>query len=291
MFGYIKPDKENLLVKEMHLYKSVYCGLCNTIKKSVSFILPATLSYDFVFLTMVRATITKEKSEVKKGHCGYNPFKRVTYCIPSQSAVFTSEVSLMLVYLKLCDDIKDKDTKFFKKILLLPLRKHFSVKVKRLLKTNSKYVELYSYVEEKIYEISSLEATEASDIDVLCEAFGDIMARVLSFSLEGGDKITAKAIGSSIGRFIYLIDAIDDVENDAKSGAFNPLIKKYGDVKAVKENVKALDASLSMYTKNAVLAFNLLDEGEYTSIINNILTLGLGKESYRIMTKNGEKND
>ena len=98
MFGYVKPDKENLLVKELALYKAVYCGLCDAIKKKVSFFLPFSLSYDFVFLTMVRATLTNEKSEIKKGYCRYNPLKKVSYSIPEESALFSARSALPLAF-------------------------------------------------------------------------------------------------------------------------------------------------------------------------------------------------
>jgi septum site-determining protein MinD len=50
MFGYIKPQQSDLLVRQYELYRALYCGLCDTITSKVSPALSLSLSYDFVFL-------------------------------------------------------------------------------------------------------------------------------------------------------------------------------------------------------------------------------------------------
>lgn len=291
MFGYVKPDKENLLVKELALYKALYCGLCETIKKKVSFLLPFCLSYDFVFLTMMRATLLKEKGEIKKGRCKYNPLKKVLYSIPNESALFSARCALVLTALNIKDDLTDCDTPFLKKVILAPFYLYLTAKVKRLLSNAPEYKSYIEKVEGSLFKLNSLEKGRCSEIDRFCEAFGDIMADTLSFGLEGNELILAKEIGASVGRYIYLIDAIDDAERDEKKHSFNPLLEVYGSAKAVKESARSLDVALSLHARDALLSFNLTENGEYSSIITNVLSLGLGKESYRIITKNGEKND
>ncbi len=291
MFGYIKPDKDNLYVKELNLYKAVYCGLCETIKKKVSFILPFKLSYDFVFLNMVRATLLNEETALKAGRCKYNPLKKVRFAVNNESSLFSARIALILTALNIQDDLKDSDTPLLKKALLLPLSLYFRKKLKKLLKSSSDYSQLTEKIQNILNEMSKLEKKKSSDIDKMCELFGDIMSESLAFQLSCHCEKIARQIGSAIGRFIYLIDAIDDAKADEKKGTYNPLIEKYGSFEEVYTNIKEIDIILSMHTRDAILAFNLLNNAQYTSIINNILTLGLGKESYRIMTKNGERND
>ncbi len=291
MFGYIKPDRDNLLVKELTLYKSVYCGLCSVLKKEVSFLLPLTLSYDFVFLSMVRGALTKDGISVCKGRCKYNPLKKCTFAISSSSTSYTAKTALILTYLKIEDDLKDGDVNVFKRLFYSLLHLHLKGKIKKLIRDEKEYENLYLCVKEKLSVLSALERELSADIDKLCATFGDIMSRVLSFSLEGSEKAIAESIGFSVGAYIYLIDAIDDYEKDAKHGAYNPLLIKYGSVENVKKEVNSLDITLSLYAKNASLAVALLDSGDFTTIINNILEMGLGREAYKILTKNGERND
>lgn len=291
MFGYVKPDKKNLLVKDLDLYKATYCGLCSVIKKRVSFILPFVLNYDFVFLAMVRTALTGEKSCVSKGRCKYNPLKKCVYCICDQQALYTSRSALILTALKLEDDIKDKDTPLYKKLIAKPLYWHFSACIKKLTKGNEEYGELINKVRSSLERLSALENEGSAEIDLACEIFGNLMSDIASFGLESRQKAIAEEIGSAVGRYIYLADAIDDVDRDAKSHAYNPLIAKYGSVTAIKEQYHELDVALAMFAQRALLAINLMDECEYTRIIDNIIRLGLGAEAYKIMTRNGDKND
>lgn len=291
MFGYVKPDRDNLLVKDLALYKAVYCGLCSTIKKNVSFILPLKLSYDFVFLTMMRATITGEKQVLTKGRCKYNPFKKVAYSIPQESALFTANSALILTALNIKDDLSDNDTPFFKKAVLLPLYIHFSKKVKKLEKSFPEYADLLKKIKNSLDELSKAEKEKRGDVDFLSGLFGNVMSDILSFGLKGDKALIGEGIGKALGIYIYTIDAFDDLEQDEKSGTFNPLIEHFGSLKKVKESAEVIDASLAMHTKNLVSAYNLTETSPYSSIIENILTLGLSKESYKIMTKNGDKND
>lgn len=291
MFGYVKPDKENLLVKDSSLYKAVYCGLCETIKKDVSFILPLKLSYDFVFLTMMRSAITGETPILKKGKCKYNPLKNSVYSIPKKSALFSANSALILTLMKIEDDIADSDVSFFKKLIYYPLSRHFSKKLKKLEKSNPDYSILVSKIKQKLKDLSALEKGKCSNIDETALIFGDIMADILSFQLEGNDYLIASSIGRSIGVYIYIIDAVDDLETDYKKGAYNPLIQEFGSVQKARECLTVIDTALAMHTKNAVNAYNLIEKSPYSSIIENTLTLGLSKESRRIMTKNGDTND
>ena len=76
MFGYIKTNKEELLVRDYALYRAVYCGLCKEIKRKISFFLPFSLSYDFVFLAIARDMLEENDIKIQKGRCPYNPFKK-----------------------------------------------------------------------------------------------------------------------------------------------------------------------------------------------------------------------
>ncbi len=291
MFGYIKPDKNNLLVKDAALYKATYCGLCSVIKKEISFFLPFALSYDFVFLSMVRSALTGEKGNVNKGQCKYNPFKKCAFCVCEKETLFTAHAALILTSLKLEDDIKDKDIPLHKSILLKPFYAHLSRRLKKLLSKEHEYKALTDSIRIKLDELTELERANSNCIDRECEIFGEIMADITSFSLNGSARSIASEIGLAIGRYIYLIDAIDDVKKDEKSSSYNPLLTLYGSTSYVKEHYNDLDITLSMYAKQAALAANLLEECDYSRIIENTITLGLGAVSYKIMTENGDKND
>lgn len=285
MFGYIKPDKENLLVKDLALYKASYCGLCSVIKKNVSFFLPFTLSYDFVFLAMIRSAIRKEECKIRKGRCVYNPFKKCAIAICEDETLYTARAALILTALKLEDDAKDGDVALYKRFIIKPFHAYLNSRVKGLLKSNPEYCELLDKVKSNLSELAEIERSRSSDIDRCCEVFGEIMADITAFGLTENEALIAREIGSATGRYIYMIDAIDDFERDGISNSYNPLIERYGSVDEVRKNVNELDIALAMFAKRAKLASDLLSEGKYSRIIDNIFEMGMGLEAYKVITR------
>ena len=234
---------------------------------------------------MVRSSLAQEKSCLSKGRCKYNPFKKCVYSIGENQTVITARLALILTALKAEDDLKDSDVPFFKKLIARLLFSHLNRHIKKL----DEYTSLIACIKQKLNALSHLEKENSSDIDRACEIFGELMAEITAFGFEDSKTAIAREIGSSIGRYIYLIDAIDDVEKDSKSHSYNPLISKFGSLEETREQFNTLDVSLSAYVSRAMLAINLIPDGEYTRIINNILTMGLGKNAYKIMTENGDK--
>ena len=286
MFGYIKTKKEELLVKDWLTYRAVYCGLCNEIKKNVSFPLSFGLSYDFVFLAMARDTLTDSTLSIRTGRCPYNPFKRRTFA-HSDGIVFASRIALLLTERNLDDKIRDKDFGLFSPFLKLAqahLKRRESV-----LFRNTDYLPLSQDVSDLLCEYNQAE-NKKSDYDTLATAFGNVLARVISHGLDGSKKRIAETLGRSVGAWLYLADAVDDVERDYKKNKFNPLLLKYDTPENAKAHLEEIDVSFGAWARDAHLALSLTEHKAFGRITDNILSLGLGQEAYNVMNKR-RKND
>ncbi len=287
MFGYIKIQKEELLLKDYNLYRALYCGLCREIRKNISLFLPFSLSYDFVFLAIARDIIKENSPKTESGRCPYNPLKKKSFVI-SDGVKFASLSALVLVEKNLEDKRRDKDYPLLSPFVALA-HTYLKGKVRRLSK-NADFNTLYSEVSKKLDAFSQLEKNNAS-IDELCESFGGVMSAVISAGLDGQDKRIAEALGMSIGAWLYLADAVDDAEKDCKKGHFNPLIEEYKTVEEVKKRAREIDVTLASHAKNAHLALGFYQNGAYSRIAENIITKGLGLEAWRLFTKDGGNND
>ena len=53
MFGYIKPLKCELKIREYDYYRSSYCGLCNSLRIRYCVIARFIVNYDFVFFALL----------------------------------------------------------------------------------------------------------------------------------------------------------------------------------------------------------------------------------------------
>ena len=107
--------------------------------------------------------------------------------------------------------------------------------------------------------------------------------------LEADMRNIAFECGKSLGKWLYITDAFDDAEKDAKSGAFNPLILRFGDVETVKANADAIDAVLSHYVEEAEYRVAQLKDTCYNGIIRNIISQGLERSARKVLYGSARK--
>ena len=108
VFGYIRPFKPELLVKEFDFYQSIYCSLCKHLGKNFGILSRLTLSYDCTFLAMLSLSLQKDCPGYQKGRCVVNPLKKCSFCKEGEeSFLFASAVSVIMSYYKLMDDLHD----------------------------------------------------------------------------------------------------------------------------------------------------------------------------------------
>lgn len=290
MFGYIKPVAAELKVKEYELYRAVYCGLCAALGRNTTCISRLSLSYDFVFLAVVRMALTSEKGKIEKHRCLAHPTKKRAVLTDASQLDYCARISSVLTYHKLRDDINDdRGAKRLISYMLLPAAS--------LIKKRAKMdVSVEGFIKEKLSCLSDLEKENCASLDRVAEPFGELMAYVCSYGFSEGshEYRIAYEIGRHIGRFIYIIDAIDDLKSDIKSEAYNPFKAMYSDPKSeLERSIQILQNALTMELMGIEAAVELIDFSavpEYGEIIRNIIYLGLPGTISEILNKNSAKS-
>lgn len=280
MFGYIRPVKGELYVKDSEFYSAVYCGLCRYGGKNISHLTRWLLNYDFVLLALIRMSLTDEKICVEKKRCPYKLKKKSCVCSDS-SYRFVCSAFGHLTYGKLLDDIKDEKgfKRFFKK-MVKPIFSHIS-------KKSDNFEGLKDIVFNGLNASDMAEKEGFASIDRAADGFAVMTKSIAAYGLPKGKKEIAEACGYHIGRFIYIADAYDDLEDDEKSGNYNPLLKKYGSAKQAllysSEIEETLFDSLNAFSNHYALAahtpLNAVDR-----LIFNITELG-GRNAVRRITE------
>ena len=283
MFGYIKPKIPELKVKEHELYKATYCGLCRAMGKCTGCLSRLTLSYDMTFFVLLRQMLEKTNVEFEKKRCVRHPIKSVNTVKIEPQFEYSAYLGGILTAGKIIDNIQDE--KSIKRLGAKFVRVFFSTMEK---KSNKKYPELYNYIRERLSELSSLEEKRIASIDEPANIFGMIMARALSYGFDGEKKIVAENIGKRIGRWIYIVDALDDYEKDKKSGSYNPFVLLYNGESFTDEDIISISMMLEAELSLAFSAIDLLDDDEdanRSEIIKNILCLGMPASVKRVCDK------
>ncbi len=290
MFGYVRILEGELKVSEYKLYKSIYCALCKTMKRYAGVFSTLTLSYDLVFLALLKAETQETGFKVCAGRCGLHPLKKRPVADENAALRYAAGASIVLTYYKLIDDLTDKNTgkRFLKKAAFRRSKKQLKKICKRL--AEYKFDILSEKIKQLLSELSDLEAVNSDSADRCADIFGRILSELFSYGEEDENKkeMTSR-LGYSIGRIIYLIDVMDDFYDDLKLKSFNPLIN--AGFSEIPENF--ILASLYSETEKALASIKY-DEFKYKSIYNiffNILSFGIPAEVDRILNKKIEKNN
>ena len=274
MFGYVKPVHTELLVKEYEFYRATYCGICRSMKKHTGVLSNAALSYDSVFLALVRMLFIPE-SEIgaKKRRCMVHPVKSRPMLNINSATEYTARAFAILAYYKAKDDLRDEGMK--KQIVLLPARPVLSAAARK-----AGIPDIADVIRERLDAINELEEKGTASVDEPASLFGDLLGEVFAYGLSERDALVCRELGRSLGRFIYSADAAEDYEDDRREGKYNPYVKLYGGGPLTKENKSSIKCALLLECKRMEAALNLLPFGNLRTIENilkNIIYLGLTK--------------
>ncbi len=291
MFGYIRAYKPYMRVCEFDTYKSVYCGLCKYMGKNYGFIYRFSLSYDFTFLAMLSMSMNSRNIVVKKEHCIAHPFSK-RYCAKcSEGFEYPSAAAVISVYHKLKDDKTDNGLKRkLIALILLPFLK------KGYKKAKLEYPELAVSVEELMKKQNETEKKKNKSIDVACEPTAAIMREIAAdISDDEEQRKHLARFGYFLGRYVYMCDALDDLQSDFKKKNYNALLLQKDISQLTEENIEfyrgiATD-SINMTLGELANSYVNLKAEMYKPILDNIIYLGLNNTVRQIILNKKEKRD
>ena len=274
MFGYVKPQSSELLVKEYEFYKATYCGICRAMKKYIGKSSTMTITYDSVFLALIRMLfVPDEDIGVRRGRCIAHPLKARPMLKCNDAIEYTARAFAILTYYKALDDRADE--RGFKRFAV-GMAKPFLSSYRKA--ADIEYLDKVCY--EKLSAISEIERTMEKTLDKPAGLFGELLSEIFSYGLSGNDKLVYSAVGMHLGKFIYLADAVEDYEKDIKEGKFNPYANIYDKKPLTDENRRTIRTGLLLECRELESAVNLMPFGNRATvenIIRNIIYLGLVK--------------
>ena len=215
MFGYIVINKGELKFREYDVYHSYYCGLCRALKERFGVCGQMTLSYDMTFLVMLLSGLYEPETTTCMQKCIAHPFEKHSVKINSFTE-YVADMNVILTYYKCLDDWNDE-----KKILRLAYAQLLKGKCR---KTEAAYAEKIRKIDALLKEISRGEQDLNFNVDLMAGCFGEVMAEIFAYRKDEWEDSLRK-IGFYLGKFIYLMDAYEDLEQDKKKGVYNPFLE------------------------------------------------------------------
>lgn len=212
MFGYVRADTPYLYIKDDTLYRAMYCGVCKGIAQVCGNTARMGLSYDITFLSVILHNIKGVDVKIEKQHC-------LTHCIRSRQMAEVDEMTrqlgalnVLLAYYKYTDDIQDGDGGRGRRLFF---KKGFK-------RAKAKYPEIEKLVRENLTEQGKIEKAKTESVDRAADATANILAGFSDMVLEEKANEYTHNLFYAVGKWIYLIDALDDYDKDRKKGAYNP---------------------------------------------------------------------
>lgn len=223
MFGYVRPYQSELRVKEYRQYKAVYCQLCRTMRQEYGWLSTFSLNYDCTFYAMLALAVSGNEICEQTARCAANPLKKCRYLAAGGDEYRkAAALSVLLTFHKLNDDCEDEG--FFKRLackLLLPIVRP------KAKKAGENYPFLAQEAEKAMLSQAEAERNRAG-IDACAEPTAALLAAVFEELSDSAERPALRQFGYYLGRWIYLMDAADDLEDDCKEGKFNPFLVRFG---------------------------------------------------------------
>ena len=277
MFGYVKTYEPYLYKKDEVLYNSLYCGVCKSIGKTCGQKARLCLTYDIAFFSAIAHNILNQDVKIEKKRCITHWFKKRPIAQRDGLTDKLADINVLLAYYKVQDDLIDEKKGKFKNLLL---KKGFK-------KAHKRSREISDIIDRQYKLLRIEEKNDCKSLDIICDPFAKMMQDISDCVF--GDFATnyTQELFYNLGKWIYLIDALDDFEEDKKSGSFNVFINILGKNSTFEQVVKYQELSFVLNsTFNSII--DSLDNIKFyfnRDLIDNILLRGIQEKTKQVISK------
>ena len=266
MFGYVRAIPDVLPPEEASRYEAVYCGLCADLGARYGWTARFILNYDFVFLALLLAP--GEGTDCRCRICPARPWKRRTCWMGGPALEIAADESLILTWWKLKDSLRDGRwwERLAARTAMAFLRGHYRAAA-------ALRPDFDRTVAECLDELHAMEAQALPSLDRPADTFARILQSAASETHPAARATATAQILYHVGRWIYLADAWDDREDDARTGSYNPVLALFGETPETgKDRLReTMHTSLGL----ARTALALVDWDVWEPLLDHILGTGL----------------
>ena len=261
MFGYVITNCKTLSEDDRARFKAMYCGMCKTLHSRYGNLSRFTLSYDMTFLALVLSALYEPDETAGRKKCLPHPFKPHDYIVhPFMD--YAVDMNIALAYHKCADNWQDDHSlasAAFMKALSGAYRK-----------VQALHPDKCRAIEEWMDAIRVFEASGREEIDPPMNLTGHMLGTLFQY----GDSFWQGQLyrmGEGLGRFIYFMDAYDDLKKDVRKKKYNPLKSMMQ-----QENFEQIcKDGMTMMIADSADAFEQLPVVRDADLIRNILYSGV----------------
>lgn len=279
MFGYVRVYQPELKMGEWEQYRGVYCSLCRRLGRRYGLPARFLLNYDLTLLALFHMALAPDHAGFADGHCSFNPTRRCPVCREQAPLDYAADAAVLMTWYKLKDDVADSG--FWRRLTRRPLLWAVTPMKRRAAQLRP---QLALQMEEYAAAQRAVEREAHPSVDAAAAPTAALLSALCGGDATGDERYARRRFGYCLGRWIYLIDAVDDWEDDRRCGGFNPFPAKEG--QAPREYMRQ---TLNLCLSECLTAWHLLERRRFDGILQNILQYGMPAEQRRVLEKEKRK--
>ena len=270
MFGYVRPSVQDLPEGELNRFRTMYCGLCHTLSRRYGQAARFILNYDFTYLAILLSDGAAGTEH--SGRCYTSPIRKRPYLESTAAMELAADESVILAYWQLWDGIADHAGSAG-----LKYRAGAQLLESAYRKAAAFRPAFDEAVRCQLQLLSGLERENAPSMDQAADTFAVLLSSAAAELENRTRQRILEQILYHLGRWVYLIDAADDLKKDAESGNYNPVALRYGLENGVwtPESRREFAGTLDHSIHQMAAAFELWDFGVWTPVLQATFYAGL----------------
>ena len=261
MFGYVTVYEPELKMKDYRRYKAYYCGLCSVLKERFGSLGQLTLTYDMTFAILLLTSLYESETRREDHRCKVHPVKKQAM-LRNEMTEYAADMNVVLSYYHLKDDWEDE-----RKLSGLAGSLAFRKKAEKVIR---QYPRQCGVIQQELRELQRCEQEGTLDIDRVSGCFGRLMGEMLVYREDHWQE-SLRRLGFFLGKFIYIMDAFEDLEKDLEKNLYNPLKP----LKDREDFVETCRQMLCMMMAECSAEFEKLPCIQDVDILRNILYAGV----------------
>jgi len=271
MYGYVLPDKPNMFMKDYYGYRAFYCGLCKSIGKRCNQLMRIGTTYDMTFLNVLAHAVHGEEPQMKMETCVLNRVQKKLVAGDDEITRTVVDISTILAHYKCVDDVLDDKSLSKRFVDGAIIRRHYK-------KAAARYSELDSFIKQAYGDLAKAEKDNCASVDRIADYFAKIMEKIGATVFADKYDEALSNLMYNLGKWVYLADAIDDVDDDFKKKKYNVFLQGYDykDKASFLEDKKQVLEFVMMSCYNAILSdFDKIQVKKYEGILTNVIWYGM----------------
>ena len=278
MFGYVRPPAQDLPEGELNRFRTMYCGLCHTLSRRYGQAARMILNYDFTYLAILLSNGTADAENA--GRCWVSPVKKRPYLEATAAMELAADESVILAYWQLRDGAEDHTW-----AAGLKYRGGAQLLEGAYRKAAAFRPEFDAAVRRQLRLLHALETAEDPSMDRAADTFAVLLSGASAEIEDPTRRRILEQILYHLGRWVYLIDAADDLKRDGESGNYNPVALRYGLKNGVwtPESRRDFALTLDHSIQRMAAAFELWDFGVWTAVLESTFYAGLFRVGHAVL--------